>query len=94
MTSVCHSVLTELHWLFAKHEIDFNIVLKAYKVVHNFITCLLNWIADSKPLISFESDLLITQKVCVILAINSCIPDTKCTAGQGYESKMNILVSV
>lgn len=50
----------------------FNIVLKAYEVVHNFISCLLNWIAESKLLISFSSDLLTIQKMQAKSLCNTC----------------------
>lgn len=50
----------------------FNIILKAYKVVHNFISCLLNWIAESKLLISFSSDLLIIQKMQAKSLCSTC----------------------
>lgn len=53
-------------------KLIFNIVLKAYKVVHNFISCLLNWMADSKLLLSFNSDLLIRQKMQAKSVCNTC----------------------
>lgn len=53
-------------------KLIFNIVLKACKVVHNFIGCLLNWIADSKLLISFNCDLLIIQKMQAKSVCNTC----------------------
>lgn len=40
--------------------------------MHNFISCLLNWIADSKLLISFNSDLLIIQKMQAKSVCNTC----------------------
>lgn len=79
-------------------KLIFNIVLKAYEVVHNFISYLLNWIADCKLLISFNSDLLIIQKMQAKNVCNTCYKSLyarhKMHFGQGYESWMNLLLSV